>query len=338
MQASKKTEGQPSDISMSRLNDSLVVKPKNGFYSGYLDSEGVLWFGSNGGGLYRYDGTSFTQYVDKEGLAKNQVLSIIEDKANSLWFGTANGLLKYDRKTFTHVPIPFSDTSGVWLDKVYPIINPNTVHSLAEDRNGDIWIGTGGAGAYRYDGEEFTSFQAEMGRKQEDSLYHNWITSIIEDDIGNIWFSSMTRGGASRFDGKKFELFMPKDGLFTDMVRTIFQDSQGAIWFGYKATNDGGLTRFDGTSFVNYSKKDSLCNHSVRTMFEDKNGNLWLGGDLNNICIYDGENFVEFTSETGEKFEGILFIISDAKENIWFGGKYGLWKYDGKTVSDMTKQ
>lgn len=307
-----------------------------GIYCGFLDSEGILWFGSNGGGVYRYDGASFSQFTEEDGLCDNQVLAIIEDKEGTLWFGTDNWLCRYDREIFTHVPIPFSDTSSVWLDKVYPIINPNAVHALALDKQGNIWIGTGGAGAYRYDGATFTSFLAETGRKQEDSLYHNWITSIIEDDKGHIWFSSMTRGGATRFDGENFTQFMPKDGLFTDMVRTIFQDKSGTIWFGYKATHDGGLTQYDGKSFVNFSQKEGLCNHSIRVMYEDKKENLWLGGDLNNLCVYDGETFTEFKSINGKTFDGIFAIVEDAAGNIWLGGRYGLWKFDGETVTDMT--
>ena len=336
-QSPKEVESETTTITSKQLKvkESKGIKPENGFYSGLLDSKGILWFGSNGNGLYRYDGTTFTQYIEERGLGDNQILSIIEDQENQLWFGTANGMWKYDRKTFTHVPIPFSDTSSVWLDKVYPIINPNAVHSLLQDSKGNIWIGTGGAGAYRYDGEKFTSFLADNGRRQEDSLYHNWIPSITEDDDGNIWFSSMTRGGTSRFNGENFTHFMPEDGLFTDMVRTIFKDKTGAVWFGYKATHDGGLTRYDGKSFVNFYKKDGLCNHSIRTMFEDKNGHLWLGGDLNNLCVYDGETFKEFKTKEGKPISDILFILEDGKGDIWFGGKNGLLRFDGETVTEM---
>ena len=320
-----------------KIKEETNVNFDKGVYFGFLDSEGILWFGSNGNGLYRYDGAAFTQYKEEDAVGGNQVLSIIEDNDDQLWFGTADGLWKYDREVFTHVPIPFNDTTSVWLDKVYPIINPNAVHSLSLDTKGNLWIGTGGAGAFRYDGENFTSFLSDGGRRQEDSLHHNWITSIIEDDRGNIWFSSMTRGGASRYNGENFRLFMPEDGLHTDMVRTIFKDKSGTIWFGYKATNDGGLTRYDGKYFVNYDKKDGLENHSIRTIYEDKKGDLWLGGDLNNLSIYDGENFEEFESPNDKKFEGILTILEDAKGDIWFGGADGLWRFDGETVSDMTK-
>ena len=129
----------------------------DGVRCGLLDKEGILWLGTNNG-VYSYDGIFFTKFSVENGLCNNQVLAIIEDAEGNLWFGTDDGLCRYDRKTFTHIPIPFSDTSSVWLDKVYPIINPNAVHALAQDKKGNIWIGTGGAGVYRYDGEQFNSF------------------------------------------------------------------------------------------------------------------------------------------------------------------------------------
>ena len=145
----------------------------------------------------------------------------------------------------------------------------------------------------------------------------------------------LTRGGASRFDGETFTQFMPKDGLFTDMVRTIFTDKSGNVWFGYKATDEGGLTKYDGKSFTNFNTKDGLCNSSIMVMYEANNGSLWLGGDMNNLCIYDGKNFKEFKSIDGKPFEEIITIIEDKKGAIWFGGRYGLWKFDGETVTNL---
>lgn len=318
--------------------DNKKIKFDKTVYCGFKDQNGMLWFGTLGDGLYRYDGSSFTQYTKKDGLNDNTIMSMIEDRNGNLWLGTTDGLCKYDGQSFSHIPIPFSDTSSVWLDKVYPIINPNAVHSLLEDKDGHLWIGTGGAGAYRFDGENFTSFLSETGQKMEDDLHHNWITSMIEDNNENLWFSSMSRGGATRYDGEHFSLFMPEDGLHTDMVRTIFQDKSGDIWIGYKATHDGGLTRYDGDTFVNYSKTDGLCNHSIRVIFEDQDGRLWMGGDLNNLCVYDGQAFVEFKTKENTTFDGILTVLEDTEGNIWFGGKHGLWKYNGESVVDMTIQ
>jgi len=302
---------------MNRLIGNIVLL--------ILSSMIISCNGQDGDGIYRYNGTSFTNYTIEDGLNSNKIFSMIEDQNRNLWFGTADGLLRYNGESFKHVPIPYSDTTGIYLEKIRHVINPNAVHSLLEDKKGNIWIGTGGAGAYRYDGEVFTSFQTEIGHKQEDNRYHNWITSIAEDNEGNIWFSSMTRGGASRFDGETFTQFMPKDGLFTDMVRTIFTDKSGNVWFGYKAL------------FTNFNTKDGLCNSSIMVMYEANNGSLWLGGDMNNLCIYDRKNFKEFKSIDGKPFEQIITIIEDKKGAIWFGGRNGLWKFDGESVIKMTK-
>ena len=189
-----------SDIKSKEKN--LIIH-ENGFSCGFLDSEGVLWFGSNGGGVYRYDGTLFVNFTEEDGLSNNQVCSITEDKQGNLWFGTAKGLCRYDRKTFTTIAIPQSDTSTVWLDKAYPIVNPNQVMSILQDRNGIFWIGTNGAGVYRYDGTTFIQYLSNVGKFYEDSLQHNIVLSITEDLSGNIWFTSLSHAGVSRYDALK---------------------------------------------------------------------------------------------------------------------------------------
>lgn len=308
-----------------------------GVSCGFLDKKGMLWFGTNNNGVYSYDGKGFTNYTKKDGLGKGRVSCITEDRSGNLWFGTADGLYRYDRRAFKHIPIPKKDTSGVWLDKIYPVVNPNEVLSVLQDKNGLFWIGTNGTGAYSYDGETFTNYLSDVGRKQSDSLYHNIIQSITEDTKGNIWFTSMTHGGVSFYNGKTFTHFMPKDGLSDDMVRTCFMDRAGNIWFGFNGNRGSGITYYNGNSFTSLYKEDGLCNTNIRGIYEDKAGKLWLGSGRGRLCIYDGKTFSEFKSEEGKSFTGILFILEDANSNIWFGGKKGLWKYDGETVVSMTQ-
>lgn len=334
-QSHKEEPVEKTGMSATQL-ESKVVKPKNGFNSGFLDSHGNLWFGTNGNGVYHYDGSSFTNYTENNGFCNNQVYTILEDKESNLWFGIQNGLCKYDGKIFSHLPIPFRDTTGLFLDKVYPVINPNAVHSLALNRNGNMWIGTAGGGAYLYKDKKFSAHLSEIGRKQEDGLHYNWVHDIAEDRDGNIWFASMTHGGAIRYNGKNFEQFMPEDGLSDDMVRTIYTDKAGKIWFGFNGNRQSGLTGYDGKSFYTYSEKDGLCSKNILAIYEDKKGNLWLGSGRGGICIYDGATFSQFTTKEEHNFGVISFIIEDAKGNIWFGGKDGLWRLDGDKVMDFT--
>lgn len=309
---------------------------------GFLDKEGILWFGSNNG-VYRYDGVSFTNFTTKDGLSNNRVFSIVEDREGILWFGTENGLCRYDRTTFVHIPIPWSKISGPWLDKVYPVVNPNQVMCMLQDRNGDFWLGTNGAGAYQYDGEKFTSYLSKEGRQNADGSYHNIIHSMLEDEAGNIWFTSINHGGVSRFDGKTFTHFSMKDGLSDDMVRTSFQDNGGRIWFGthgkYTKTGerDGGLDYYDGNSFTQLVQKNGLLRGHVRSIYEDKEGHLWVGRWIGSMSIYDGKEFTPFVTEDGQEFDGVAFIMDDAEGNVWFGGSKGkLLRYDGNSVIDFS--
>ena len=123
---------------VSELNKIAV--PEYGFSSGLLDHNGNLWFASNGGGIFFFEGKTFTNYTKKDGLNSNQVFSIIEDNKNNLWYGTQNGLTKYNGKRFEHIPLPYQDTTSGWIGKVYPVLNPNAVHSLATDNNDNLWI------------------------------------------------------------------------------------------------------------------------------------------------------------------------------------------------------
>lgn len=316
-------------------------------FCGLLDRAGNLWFGTSKEGVYRYDGKSFTNFTTRDGLCNNDVSSILEDRDGNIWLGTADGLCRYNGKTFTHVPIPWSDTSGTWLDEVYPIVNPNEITSILQDINGIFWLGTNGAGAYRYDGKTFTSFLANMGRLQTDSLHHNIVLSITEDNAGGIWFTSFTHGGVSRFDGTALTHFTINDGLSDDMIMTSFLDRSGNMWFGTRA---GGLCRYDSGSggFVNITEADGLCNNNVSCFYEDKSGALWLGSfSRNGVCIFDpskslelgGKTFTPFPKDGGPSLIDIRCIIEDKDGNLWFGGRYGvLWRYDGKTLTDFTQK
>ncbi|MEZ4991425.1 MAG: two-component regulator propeller domain-containing protein [Saprospiraceae bacterium] len=314
---------------------------------GFLDQEGIMWFGTNNEGVYRYDGTSFANYSKKDGLCSNYVSSIVEDNNGDLWFGTDKGLCHYDKKTFTHVPIPWDGNEDLWGEGM----NANLVLSLLKDKKGNIWLGTWGNGAHRFNPSQrttsgnytFTSFLQQEGATYDDGLHRNVIQSIIEDRSGNIWLTSMTHGGVSRFDGTAFTHFMPADGLSDDMVFSALEDRAGNLWFGMLGNRDGGLDRYDGNSFTRFNTPDGLCNSNVIGIFEDRNGKLWLGSGRGKLCICNPKegspSFTTFTTQDGQTFEKIRFITEDATGNIWFGGNYGrLFRYDGRTVMDFTQK
>lgn len=303
--------------------------------AGLLATSGDMWFTTSHEGVYRFDGENFYQLTEEvEGLADNQVWSVAQSANGGIWFGTSKGLSKYNGKTFSNTPLPWKGENNIWGD----VLNPGMAMALLEDKNGLLWIGTAGGGAYSFDGETFTNYLQNEGWLQEDSLHHNWINNIIEDREGNLWFTSMTHGGVSKYDGHSFENYNMENGLKDDMILSAFEDSKGNLWFGSLGNREGGLHKFDGQSFTNYTTEDGLPSNNIRGIYEDKNGHMWLSGFRGELTIFDGQNFNPFKWKN-KTFPRIRFILEDANGNVWFGGNSGrLFRYDWKAVTDFTQK
>lgn len=153
------------------------------------------------------------------------------------------------------------------------------------------------------------------------------------DKDGNLWFS--IRGeGAYRYDGKTFTNFTTKEGLCTNDVGAIIQDSAGNILLGTK----NGICKYDGHKFTKYPVPDTL---SITCMLEDKDGNLWFGAMNKGIYRHDGTNLTHFLYKYEHTFYGdkheqyISDIMQDKSGNLWFsswnGG--GVWRYDGTILT-----
>ena len=88
----------------AKIKKTQSLGPGN-VHCGLQDKAGNLWFGTTGNGLYRFDGKSFVNFTEKDGINNNYVSAILEDKAGNIWLGTNGGLCKYDGKDFTNIPL-----------------------------------------------------------------------------------------------------------------------------------------------------------------------------------------------------------------------------------------
>jgi len=123
-----------------------------------LDREGNMWFTTLTEGVFKFDGTNFTNFTIKDGLCSNSVNSVIEDKKGNLWFATAKGLCKYNGNDFTNYPLPQENPQSLSPETGLPSSETETVLSIIQDRKGNFWLGTNTNGAYRFNGKSFTSF------------------------------------------------------------------------------------------------------------------------------------------------------------------------------------
>lgn len=305
----------------------------------FEDSKRQLWFSTIERGVARYDGKQLTYYTVSDGLVGNTVTKIVEDKQSNLWLGSHSGLSKYDGKTFTAYKVGDSDAV-------------NRVSTLLIDSNKNFWVGTW-AGVYRFDGNTFTQFSLPTSEIEVPSYQAtaNWVTSIVEDKQGNIWFGR-SGYGACKYDGKSFTHFTKQDGLPSNCVQAICEDKQGNMWFGCrvaendhpdadKRKGDGGLCRYDGKSFTQYRSVKGLSENDMFSIHEDRSGNIWIGANKVGLYCYDGKDFKLYDktdrSDLMPYGYGFQNIFEDSRGKIWLGLSGGLFRLENGIIKNITQ-
>jgi ligand-binding sensor domain-containing protein/serine phosphatase RsbU (regulator of sigma subunit) len=263
----------------------------------------------------------------KQGMKSNSVISIEEDHHGNLWFGTDEGVSRYNGENFIHI----TEKEG---------LSSNNVSSILEDSHGNLWFGTLTGGVSMYDGNTFTHFTENKG------LSSNSISSILEDRKGNIWFGTFD-GGVSMFNDDTIIHITKKEGLSSNSIYSILEDRHGNMWFG---TGDAGICMFDGDSFTHFTQKDGLSNNQVLSSLEDRKGNLWFGtrgGGLNMLAFSsdsigkgnDVYTFTHFTDKEGLSNNIVKSLQEDRHGNIWIGiVRGGVNMYDGKSFTHFTEK
>ncbi len=299
----------------------------------YLAKDGKLWIATSQEGVFCYDGNSFQNFTMENGLCGNEISSILEDTEGNFWFGTENGLCKFDGKNYTNIPLPDYPKSSDWLDKYYPMMSPEKVTELLEDDNGNIWAGSSIAGLYKFDGERFEAFLQEEGNLMPDSMHHNSISALAKDKNGHVWIGSFSHGGINQYNDEEFMHHALPDGYGDGMISSIFIDNEEKIWAG---TRNGGIYSFNGTEFKSFSPQ--VKEIPMAKFFQDGSGALWMSSYARGRVYQLKEGKFEFfQADQSEQLLDIMCMAEDKDGNIWFGGRYGLlWKYDGKALEDYT--
>ena len=289
----------------------------------FQDKNGNLWFGTNGDGVIRYDGDALKYFSIDEGFGGVAVRGIVGDKAGNVWFGTEGGLTKYDGKSFTN----FTEKDG--------LVN-NDVWSLTIDSKGVIWIGTL-QGVSRFNGKAFTFFDLPETESDPNRGVTSTriVHSIMEDSKGRMWFGN--NGGAYIHDGKSLSSISTKDGLPDNSVNDVLEDKNGNIWF---ATHYKGVWRWDGTSFTQIATKQRDSGTEVWSLYEDKSGNIWFPVENFGVYRYDisTDELTNFHEKEGLASGAIQCAFEDKDGRLWLGGYMGLFRYDGKSVFQVTKK
>ena len=323
---------QHDETNPASLSDDRVV-------SVYQDRSGLLWVGTESGGLNLLDfrqeqfGAYQHDAAAPNTLSSGKVTGIYQDPSGIVWVGfTPRALDRLDRKTgtITHfVPDLENDNSlGKGTD----------VNSIYKDSQGYTWVGGWEGGLVRLDERSGQFKHYRHNPNDPNSLLSDNVLSIYQDRSGNLWIGQTY--GLSRFDPatERFENYQPDPSNPTserNSVRIIYQDRSGTLWVG---TWGGVLSRFDDQTktFVSYTP-DSRDPHrlnggSIYAIQEDRAGTLWLGA-LDGLYRYNRENetFTRYTESQGLPSSVIQGVLEDNAGRLWLSTRNGLSRFDPQT-------
>ena len=257
----------------------------------------------------------------EKGLSQNSVFCILQDQLGYLWFGTWDGLNKYDGYKF----YVYNKSNG---------LSGQTINALYEDKKGIIWVGTDeGLNKFDRKKQKFTHYLHNENNPQ--SIVDNYITTITEDKNENLWIG--TNHGLSEFD-KKAESFQnylnyPGDnrGIRSNVINKMCFDDNDFLWI---ATNYG-LIKFDkennrSTRFYHIpTDTGSISSNIILFVYNDNNDNIYVGTDKGlNRLNNSQQTFsnVNYCCEDSIKSNRITSIFEDNSGNLWVGtGENGIF-------------
>lgn len=313
-----------------------------------VDSNGILWAGTRGGGLNEFDSNSgrFLHFSsdpsNPRSLSSNVVNALMEDSAGGLWIGTDHGVDRMDLG------------SGVFLhldeDPQAPdLLRSAVTRAIYQDHRGWIWIATSsGLVRYKPASGEFTVFGYDPGNPA--SLSNNNLSTVREDSAGRLWVA--TRGGGldrMADDGQTFIHLRSSatqgadvpstDGLSSDVIMDLYEDANGLLWI---ATWGGGLDRLDPHTgklswFMNEPENaNSLGSNRLQTIFADSSGLIWIGTWGGGLSKFDplSEQFLHYYDRPGDPNSlsaNMVWAVLENAGSLWVGTVNGLDRLDSKS-------
>jgi len=328
-----------------------------------------------------------------DGLTGNTITDLLQDTKGYIYFGTYEGLVRFDgvkfvtinhnydsKYNFVSARVIFQDSlSNVWIGsndegiicigkdgsvntfRMENGLPNNSVRSISEDADGNVWVGTASGVAYITKTQEI-KYPEGLDEYDDENLL---VQKLYCDTAGRIWLCGSLPGSIYCYSGGRFNRYTGIKKIENPVVRTVTQDSKGSFWFGvsphYAVCIDGtGETVLDighgkqpGTvvnsiiqdSHSNiwfgldsgvavyhdgllsfYDKSNGLCDNNANKIIEDREGNIWIATDRGGVQKLSTGKFVTVNMDTT-----VNAICEDTTRSVvWLGCDKGLYCYDFK--------
>ncbi len=313
------------------------------------DNAGRIWIGTDAGldvidnpekNPVDYVFIHFKNSNDPRSITGGTVRTLLEDEKQNLWIGTTSGLDLLDLKTFKKGINSFIHFKNDPSKRTS--LNNNSIYSLFQDNQKNIWIGTfsNGINVISSIPDKFVTFVSEPGFKN--SLSNNQVNCFFEDD-NILWIG--TEGGLNRYNRKDdtfkhyFHDPIDRKTISSNNVLSICKDRYGSLWIG---TWGGGLNRFDYATetFEHYyndpNDTNSISSNDIFSVIEDRDGYLWIGTLGGGLNMFDRTNkrFVRLTTQNSGIYSNLVLEIKESKNgDLWLTNYTACVRFDKKKGS-----
>ncbi len=274
----------------------------------FEDRDGLLWVGTTNG-LYRISDGPVFGLARSSGLRDIYVRAIIERPGQGVWIGHPMGVDAWQGGQARAIPLAF-DGKG----------DPSVL-SLANARDGSLWIGTYDQGVIRLPaaGE---GPQARPRRIDEaDGLPSNHVRALLERSDGSLWIGS-NEGVSVYRDGRILRTYTTADGLPGGNVYVLHETAQGELWIG--TSNGMGMMRRDGTLRA-WSPMSGFPAVAAFDFLADPDGSLWIATDRGLLHWHDGR-FVQFDHRQGLPNNRLFRLLEDDNGDFWVSSNRGVFR------------
>ncbi len=293
------------DAGIFRIRDGKTSPVRNGLpdmkVNCLLADGRDLWIGTDNG-IARWNGSELTT----AGIPRNhfQALAMARDRDANIWVGTdSHGLLRFNSKAV----VSLNESYGV---------SDEAITAVFEDREGNLWIGSG-SGIERLRDSPFVTYSGPEGLPSDGS------NPVFVDAEDRLWFAPVEGGLWWAKDGQHGRV--AGAGLDKDVVYSI-AGKDGELWLGRQR---GGLTRlrFDRGSFAavkTYTQADGLAQNSVYSVYQSRDGGVWAGTLSGGVSKLSGGRFTTYTMANGLSSNTIASILESPDGTMWFATPSGL--------------
>ena len=324
--------------------------------------DGAIWF-ATGGGVSRWLNGEIASWTTEDGLISNRIFRVTEADDDSLWFATfTSGISRFDGQAFTN----YSTENGLQSNQLHmleqledgrllagsydgylydlssgePEVTDRSdlpadlpLQSVFVDRNNNTWIGSYGAGLWRWSADG----RVDSFSKERPPGSH--IFNLFEDREGNLWAATMN--GLHRFRDSRFLLFGEPESL-SDSTFVLKQASDaGPLLVG---TEMDGLFELEPAAATfgrnpivgSISTENGLASNSVSALMVEPDGTRWIGTFGQGIDVIESDSTRRLTQADGLASDHIFAIAKDRSDTIWIAAQGGFSRFENDRITTFT--